>query len=365
VRTLPFFPLKNPGGIMIFSRIVGQNRAKSFLKQVMFREKMPHAYLFTGIAGIGKTMTAMALSMALNCRASIAGEGCGQCPACRQLLGGNSPDFFCLAPDGQNVKIEQIRELNRQLAFAPVARFRVSVIRKAEAMTGEAANAFLKTLEEPPSGNILVLNTTEPIDLLPTIVSRCQRLSFEPIPVGEVCGWLMKEKGLPETEAHIIGHISQGSPGLALEMLETGFQEKRREWIANLLALHDMKRAEAVSLAFDMATRAKNRQGSSGDGENGLLTLMGIWKTCYRDLLVASSAGRTAELINVDFQEPLKNLAGRYRIKDLVECMLMVDRADREIKRMRNPSLVMENLVLRLKDVLRDVETEGKKRAGS
>ena len=197
----------------------------------------------------------------MNCRVSGGVEGCGRCPACRQMLSGNSPDFFSLAPDGQNVRIEQIRELNRQLAFAPVERFRISVIRNAETMTGEAANAFLKTLEEPPSGNILILNTTEPIDLLPTIVSRCQRLSFQPVPLEEVCGWLVDTKGLPEPEARIIAHISQGSPGLAVEMLKMDFREKRREWISHLLAIHDMIRADAVSLAFDMATAAKEPTG--------------------------------------------------------------------------------------------------------
>ena len=349
---------------MLFSRIVGQSKAKKFLRQVMSREKMPHAYLFTGIAGIGKTMTAMALCMALNCRNSSGVEGCGRCPACKQLLSGNSPDFYSLVPDGQNVKIEQIRELNRQLAFAPVDRFRVSVIRNAETMTGEAANAFLKTLEEPPSGNILILNTTEPIDLLPTIVSRCQRLSFQPIPVEEVCRWLVETKGLPESEAGIIAHISQGSPGLALEMLETDFRERRREWISHLLALHDMTRADAVSLAFDMASGAKSRKGGSGDRENSLLILMEIWKTCYRDVLVISTGSPARMLINEDLQEPLQKIAERYSLQGIVECILMVDRAYGEIKRMRNPSLVMENLVLRLKDALQGVGTEGENRGG-
>jgi len=348
---------------MFFSRIVGQDKAKTFLKQVMSREKMPHAYLFTGIAGVGKTMTAMALSMALNCRDRSGFEGCGQCPACKQMLSGNSPDFICVAPDGQNVKIEQIRELNRQLAFAPMVRFRVSVIRKAEAMTGEAANAFLKTLEEPPPGNILILNTTEPIDLLPTIVSRCQRLSFQPVPVGEVCGWLMEEKGLPESEARIISHITQGSPGLAVEMLESGFQEKRREWITHMLALHDISRADAVSLAFDLATRTKKRKGASNDKDkNSLPALIEIWKTCYRDLLFIVSGSPARMLVNIDFQEPLKNIAGCYKLQDLVESILALDTAAGEIKGMRNPSLVMENLVLRLKDIQKSAGTEQENR---
>ncbi len=344
---------------MLFSQIIGQDRAKRFLQQVLSRDKMPHAYLFTGIAGVGKTMTAMALVMALNCRVPGALEGCGKCPACRQMLSGNSPDFFCLAPDGQNVKIEQIRELNKQLAFAPVARFRVSVIRKAETMTGEAANAFLKTLEEPPSGNILILNTTEPVDLLPTIVSRCQRLSFQPVPVEALCPWLMETKNLPESEARVVAQLSQGSPGAALEMLERDFQEKRREWIGHLLALFDMTRADAVSLAHDLSTRTKKTSEASGEKENSLLTLMEIWKTCYRDFLVAFVGSPAKMFINIDFQEPLKRIAERCMLTDLVQGIQLVDRAAGEIKRMRNPSLVMENLVLRLKDAFKGVVMEG------
>ena len=348
---------------MFFSRIIAQDRAKKFLKQVISREKMPHAYLFTGIAGVGKTMTAMALSMALNCRVPNGLEGCGKCPACRQMLNGNSPDFLCLAPDGQNVKIEQIRELNRQLLFAPVARFRVSVIRNAEAMTGEAANAFLKTLEEPPPGNILILNTTEPIDLLPTIVSRCQRLSFQPVPVEKVCGWLMEEKELSESEARIISHISQGSPGLAVQMLERNFQEKRREWISDMLALHDMPRADAVSLAFDLTTQTKKRKGASDSkNKDSLPALLEIWKTCYRDLLFIAAGSPAKMVVNVDFQEPLKDVAGRYTIHDFIECVLTIDKAAGEIKGMRNSSLVMENLTLHLKDILKGAGTDQESR---
>ncbi|MBW2202876.1 MAG: ATP-binding protein, partial [Deltaproteobacteria bacterium] len=151
---------------MLFSEIIGQEKAKRFLKRVMSEERIPHAYLFTGIPGIGKTSMAKALTMALNCHEQNDFDGCGQCPSCRQLLGGNFPDFIHIKPDGQNIRIEQIRDLNRSLSFAPLsAEHRVCVVQQAEAMTGEAANSFLKTLEEPPPGNILILNAREPRDL--------------------------------------------------------------------------------------------------------------------------------------------------------------------------------------------------------
>ena len=110
----------------MFSRILGQERAKRFLKQAMSRKKIPHAYLFTGISGVGKTRTAMALTMALNCRKPVDYEGCGQCLPCRQMANGNFPDFLFLKPEGESIRIDQIRELNRRLGFAPVSSFDTS-----------------------------------------------------------------------------------------------------------------------------------------------------------------------------------------------------------------------------------------------
>ena len=116
-----------------FSEILGQETAKIFFKQVLASQKIPHAYLFTGIPGIGKTSTAMAFAMALNCREPAEFNGCGHCPSCRQLMGGNFPDFISIRPEGQNILIEQIKGLNRSLSFAPMSggyRVCVSFIRQ-------------------------------------------------------------------------------------------------------------------------------------------------------------------------------------------------------------------------------------------
>ncbi|MGD2127237.1 MAG: DNA polymerase III subunit delta', partial [Desulfobacteraceae bacterium] len=218
-----------------FSQIIGQEKAISFLKRVIAQEKIPHAYLFAGIPGIGKTTTAIALTRAMNCQEPARGEGCGRCQPCRQINSGNFPDVEFIRPDGQNIKIEQIRNLDRTLAFKPLSgRYRVSIIRQAEAMTQEAANAFLKTLEEPPPGNILILNVTEPLDLLPTIVSRCQKVAFRPIPARLIKAWLKDRKGLVEDEASILAKISDGSLGRAIEMWESNFLAKRHESLVAL-----------------------------------------------------------------------------------------------------------------------------------
>ena len=221
--------------VIPFSQIIGQERAVHLLKQAITREKMPHAYLFVGVPGVGRTTTALALAQALNCEAPETGEGCGRCKPCRQLLGGNFPDVELVEPDGQSIKIEQVRELERRFAYKPVAgRYRVTVVRPAEAMTEEASNAFLKTLEEPPAGNVLVLNATEPSDLLPTIVSRCQKVVFRRIPPRVIEEWLIDTKGMDREKASVLARISDGSLGRALDMEESGFLEKRH---AHLLSL--------------------------------------------------------------------------------------------------------------------------------
>jgi DNA polymerase-3 subunit delta' len=250
---------------MLFSEIIGQEKAKRFLKRVMSEERIPHAYLFTGISGIGKTSMARALTMALNCHEPTDFDGCGRCPACRRLLGGNFPDFIHIKPDGQNIKIEQIRELNRRLSFAPVsAKYRVCVLQQVETMTGEAANSFLKALEEPPPGNILILNAKEPLDLLPTIVSRCQRVPFQPLPVQAMTDWLVKEKDIDRQTATIAAKGSSGSLGLALRMCEGDFSKKREEWLSVLLKLPRFSKGEALEMAFESAAGKKKKASITG-----------------------------------------------------------------------------------------------------
>ncbi len=336
---------------MFFSAIIGQKRAKQFLKGVISRERIPHAYLFTGIPGVGKTSTAKALTIALNCRNPIDVDGCGQCPVCRQVRGGNFPDFICVKPDGQNIKIEQVRGLNRTLSFPPVTGcYRVSVIQQAATMTAEAANAFLKTLEEPPPQNILVLTTTEPFDLLPTLVSRCQRVAFQPLAVEEMAQWLIREKGVDPASAGILSKASEGSLGVALKILESDFLDQRRIWLNDLETLFSASNAAALQTAV-RSTEGKNRWGLrfSDTGETGLTDMLDTWETWYRDLLMVRTGGSKALILNADIQDRLEAAADRFETDGLIQSIFVLDRALNDLKRMRNPSLVMENIVLTLK----------------
>jgi DNA polymerase-3 subunit delta' len=343
---------------LTFSQILGQERAKSFLKKVVARERMPHAYLFTGIAGIGKTSAAMALAMTLNCKETVDGEGCGTCQSCRQMLSGNFPDFIEIKHrnNKKNISLDQIKDVNRELRFEPVSgRYRVIIIHRAETMTLEAANSFLKTLEEPPPGNIVILNTIEPRDLLPTIVSRCQRVSFQPLPVKEMANWLVKERDLHEETAMVLARVSGGSLGRALKMSEEGFVEKRQNWLLSLLSLPGLSKQKAVDMAFEYADEDKKRGARSlGNDEIGVSSMLAVWESWYRDLVVMRAGGSTDLLINADFSNKLKKIEGRFIINTLINSLLTIDRAQRDLQRNYNTRLVMENTVLRLKELLKE-----------
>jgi DNA polymerase-3 subunit delta' len=342
---------QNKGRVFIpFSQIMGQERAVRFLKQVIAREKMPHAYLFVGIPGVGKTTTALALAQAINCRNPVQGEPCGRCPCCRQVESGNFPDLELIEPEGQNIKIEQIRQLDRTFGFKPLSgRYRVSVIRQAETMTLEAANAFLKTLEEPPPGNMLILNVTEPLNLLPTIVSRCQKVAFRPLPASLITAWLMNHRGLEQAKAGVLAKLCGGSLGKALDMLDKDFLQKRMDYLEGLNGLLERPPDEALERVLQYTAKEKKKDGEAEKrGESALAELLSIWKTWYRDLLVIKTTGREEWLINGDFLKRLKNLSEAFRIENLVNSFLVIDQAERDYRQARNADLMIENTMLNL-----------------
>ncbi len=334
----------------MFSEILGQKTAKKFLKQIMASQKIPHAYLFAGIPGIGKTSTAMAFAMALNCREPNGFEGCGHCPACRQLIGGNFPDFLSIQPESQNILIEQIKDLNRSLGFAPVSGgYRVSVIHQAETMTDEAANSFLKTLEEPPPKNILILKVTEPLDLFPTIVSRCQKVPFQPLSARDIKIWLIKNRDLNEETATLLGKISAGSLGRALRMYEGDFLKKRMAWISKLMQLPGFSKEEALNMALECAEEDRKKGlDFPASGEAGMLDMLSVWGNWYRDLLLLQVGGSIDLLINIDFSNQLKKNGRSFTVENLIDSIMAVHQARLDIRRMRNATLVMEHMVLRL-----------------
>lgn len=335
-----------------FSGIVGQETAVGFLKKVVSANKIPHAYLFTGIPGIGKTTTAFAFARALNCLDPKDGDGCGRCVHCRQIAGGNFPDLEWIRPDGRVIKIEQIRELTRRIGYKTVSgRYRISLIEQAGTMTLEAANSFLKTLEEPPPGNILILNALDKNDLLPTIISRCQRVPFRPVPAEVLAAWLHEENGVQVKTAAVLARLSEGSVGRALRMAATSeFGDRRSYHLQTIMQLRTKSPPEILSTAAGYARKEKKRTGQTEDeDEGGLNGVLALWKTCFRDMLILKCRGPRELLVLGDEDGALKKTSRTYTIDDLALSLLILERAQNDLSRSRNLELMMETTMLALR----------------
>jgi len=348
-----FTKMENKKPFIPFSQIIGQEKAVTALKRAITREKIPHAYLFVGIPGTGKTTTALALLQTLNCLEPADGDGCGHCPACRLIISGNFPDIHVIKPDGNTIKIDQIRELNRQYGFKPFkGPYRMGVIQEAEKMTEEAANAFLKTLEEPPENNILILNVTEPRNMLPTIVSRCQKVAFRPVPSPLITQWLQDHRNADINTARLIAKIAEGSLGRAVRLLESEFLEKRQEYLYKLLHLPELNDPETINLAMEYSSRWKRKTADKTETEvGGAFDFISIWKSWYRDLLLIKTSGSEELLINIDFAHKLKNFSKNFTVEHLCESFMILDQAQRDLKRTRNLDLMLENTFLAVKRI--------------
>ncbi len=197
---------------MSLENITGQPRAKRFLKQIQRRDHIPHALLFTGMAGIGRKRMAREFSKALNCLAPRDFDACDECAQCRKMAGGRHPDFLWIESETTVIKIDQIRGMRDRLRFRPFeGKWRVVVIEDAQKLKEEAANSLLKILEEPPGRNLFILLTLEPRMLLPTIVSRCCHVRFQPLEDSFIEHFLVTDRGMSEAMAREAARLAGGS----------------------------------------------------------------------------------------------------------------------------------------------------------
>lgn len=334
-----------------FSQILGQEKAIGFLKKVIKGDKIPHAYLFTGIEGTGKRTTALALARAVNCENPVNADSCGECRVCRQMESGNFPDYYSIEPDGQNIKIEQIREFNRSINFKPVlGKYRITIINRAEMMTEEAANSFLKTLEEPPSGNIIVLKVIDPLDLLPTIISRCQKIPFKPLSHDIIEKHLITELGETPERASLAARISEGSLSAAIDICEDDFLKEREGILSSITRLPGLSRIQVLDMAADFIKKYSKKK--TGAGGIDYFELLGIWKSFYRDLILTKEKAPLNMLINRDYSESLGDISEKMEIENLLDSFLLMDQSQRDLSRNPNVNVAIEKMLLNLRDLI-------------
>jgi DNA polymerase III subunit delta' len=272
---------------MPFSEVIGQDSAIAVLRRSISIGRVAHAYLFSGIEGCGKRKTALAFVQAVFCGKD---EACGVCPSCRKVASGQHPDLHILEPDGAFIKIDQVRELQKELAYRPFeAPKKACIIDGADKFNASSGNALLKTLEEPPGEALMILIAPERSAVLQTILSRCQALTFQPLPAELIEGRLARD-GFPAEAARVAATLSGGSLRRAMDIAADGVLEARSSFLARVVALK----------LNDVATLFQTAEELAADKE-GLPGFLELLLSFLRDILIYRA---TPEAIaNADLQQ--------------------------------------------------------------
>jgi len=292
-----------------------------------------------GPAGVGKRTTALALAKALNCP-SQAGDACDRCAVCLRIDRQLHPDIHLVEPQGQVIKIDQVRQLRETLTLrAYEARVKVAILDDAGQMTIEGVNSLLKILEEPPSQTLFVLVSQQLGNLPATLISRAQVLRFGLMPYDQVVTFL-RQHGWEPDEAERVAHLSGGRPGAALGLDLATVQERR----ADALQLLTQALAGDPSVLLASAEQWAKRKG-----DHSLLFAMLL--SLLRDLAVAQAGGHDVQLVHQDICDTLPPWAATMTTAGVWEIFEIVHSTQEAIAHNVNPQLAFEVMLFKIGDV--------------
>jgi DNA polymerase-3 subunit delta' len=370
----------------VLGSIVGQELAVAVLDHALAHEAS-HAYLFTGPRGTGKSDAALAFAAGLVCPS----RGCGECDTCGRVHRGIHPDVEVVSPDGVSILVGQVREINREVALRPFeAAARCYVILEAETMNEEAANAFLKTLEEPPSHVHFVLVTNAYEKVRPTIASRCQLVHFTRVPAVVLTDYLVRVLGVREGQAGVFARVSQGSLAYARLLATSPEARVRRErflgWARSIPAssmaelehmldeIMDSSEEEAVRVATGLETlrerdlewapdaRARSRVQKAYDQRvkrerrrvagDTLAEVRNVFAYWYRDM-AAVAMGADDAVCNYDYLFELQREGTDSQVPAYLDAVRVAQRADHLFRYNVDARCALEDMLLSLKEALR------------
>jgi DNA polymerase-3 subunit delta' len=240
--------------------------------------------------------------------------------------------------EGETLKIDQIRALQHTLSLAPYeARYRVALVLRFEEAHVSAANAMLKTLEEPPSQVVVILTARSAESLLPTIVSRAEVIRLRSLSIDETAKGLQAVRGVPRQLAESLAHFSDGRPGFAIRLYENpGLLEQRGAWLNDLLSLLSTSRRERFAFARDMVENKESMQAQ-----------LQVWLTFWRDILICIS-GMSQTVTNLDYSAQIQQLADETNLSRALSQVKALERTMEQLERNVNPRLALEVLLMDL-----------------
>jgi DNA polymerase-3 subunit delta' len=325
---------------MAFGDILGQDRAQLLLQRALAESRIPHAYLFHGPSGVGKKFTAVQFVKALYCRSAPSFDACDVCIICRKIATDNHADVMRVAPDGHSIKIEQIRAIQQRLSYKPYENQHTTVILEdCEFLSPPAANALLKTLEEPRPTALLLLLTGKKEALPLTIVSRCQLVPFRPLP-SSYLRTILERQGIDPATAALAASLSEGQLD-RLNSTELSQLLAMRQSAYNML--QDIFRAQGLA-SFLQARKLASKREQCEELFRWLALLC-------RDLTMLTVAPNTP-LYNQDLAADLATYTRRLPLDHLLQIFELIQQLRTYLTMNINPQLLFEQLLVQCQHIL-------------
>ncbi len=372
----------------MWETIIDQQRVVTALRGALARRRVAHAYLFHGPDGVGKRATALAFAQALQCTRAET-PPCGRCLPCDKVRRMLHPDVHVLFPHPGDADIRDVakrlqrlaenpyaaidfvrrpalddptktsnkqalytvarinEDLRRAMSYKPVeGQYKIAVLTDAEQFRTEAANAFLKLLEEPAPQTVFILTTSRPDLLLPTVLSRCQRFRFDPLDATAIARALVAREGLPPDTADTIARMADGSYTRALDLAENAELMESRTLVLTFLRLAYSSSTDGVDKLIDLIEQLGRM------GREQMKGLMGLMLSWLRDLLLYRTMGDNAPLVNVDQRASIRKFSENVRNADLEAMVGLVEEATYLIERNVHLHLVFTALAQALKQAM-------------
>ncbi len=327
--------------------VVGHEWAVRQMRLAVERDEVPHALLITGSERIGKMTLARTVAKAMLCKTSGDDRPCGHCSACKRMESGNYPDFMAIEPEDParpSLKVDQIRALERFLYLTPnESSYKIAIVSPFEVATISAANALLKTLEEPPPYAHLILLASDTETLLPTIVSRTQQLALRPLERAKIQQALVERWHVPEQQAERLARLSGGRLGWAVQAAtDATYLERMQLALQTLFELLDS----------DLPSRFDKAKALAKDTEQ-LVEFLEYWQAGWRDILLLQANASVDEekvrgLVYREELQPLVRTARRIPVQASVQTLRRLKEAQTALYQNANTQLLVENLLLNL-----------------
>ncbi|MDE0404049.1 MAG: DNA polymerase III subunit delta' [Nitrospira sp.] len=328
---------------MPFANVIGQEGPKRKIRTALAQEAIGHAYLFSGDDGIGKRLMALRFAQALSCEAppsSSQPDSCGRCRACEQIDSGTYPDLLVIEPEqdkaNPQIKIDRVREIERHVIYRPLLSTRkVCIIDDADRLNANAANAFLKTLEDPPEHSLFILVTSQPLRLLATVRSRCLTLRFSPATPDQFEGALALKQAAAIEEARFLSRVCGNRIGAALRT-DLSELRSRHDQFFDLCRSETLTHPTAVLQQAEELSKAQPFPDLIDWLSHGL-----------RDVLLMTIGTRQDLLLHQSQIPLLEQIAASLTPADVVELMDILQTLEQAPTQNLNLQLCLENFLFR------------------